>query len=178
MNQENVLEQEFMARLRDVEMDVTVRFGLTELPLREVAALGSGSMLELNRTVDEPVELLVNDCPFARGEVVVVDGYYSVRITEVSPAERHSNTFLVDGVGSLNSEPFANKAEQSAPNESPTPTQIPPAAQAQKPSPPQNQPQQAPQQPPQQAQPKPAAPPPPAAPQPKPAAPTSPENEQ
>lgn len=101
MEKEKNIQQEFLDRLRDVELDVTVRFGQTELPLREVAALGGGSMIELNRTVDEPVELLVNDCPYAIGEVVVVDGYYSVRVTKVSPPEKHPNTFLVDAMDGI-----------------------------------------------------------------------------
>ncbi len=83
-----------LERLLDVEMDVTVRFGLTEMPLREVVRFGIGSMIELNRAVDEPVELLVNNFPFARGEVVVVDGYYGVRVTEVDSPELRSQTFL------------------------------------------------------------------------------------
>lgn len=70
-------------RLHDVEMNVTVRFGKTMMPLRDVVRFGVGSMIELNRGVDEPVELLVNDAPFAYGEVVVIDGYYGVRITEL-----------------------------------------------------------------------------------------------
>jgi flagellar motor switch protein FliN len=83
-----------MERLLDVEINVTVRFGKTEMPLRDVVRFGVGSMIELNRTVDEPVELLVNNFPFARGEVVVIDGYYGVRVTEIgSPAER-SRTLL------------------------------------------------------------------------------------
>jgi flagellar motor switch protein FliN/FliY len=45
--------------------------------------MGAGSMIELNRAVEEPVELLVNGRLLARGEVVVIDGYYGVRITEV-----------------------------------------------------------------------------------------------
>ena len=81
-------------RLLDVEMDVTVRFGLTEMPLRDVVKFGVGSMIELNRTVDEPVELLVNDFPFARGEVVVIDGYYGVRVTEIGTPEERSQTLL------------------------------------------------------------------------------------
>jgi flagellar motor switch protein FliN len=76
-------------RLLDVELEVIVRFGTTTVPLRDVVQMGTGSMIELNRTIDEPVELLVNDRPLARGEVVVVDGYYGVRITEIgTPAER------------------------------------------------------------------------------------------
>lgn len=83
-------------RLLDVEMGVTVRFGATKVPLRDVVNFGNGSMIELNRMVDEPVELLVNNFPFARGEVVVIDGYYSVKITEIESAERRSNKFFPD----------------------------------------------------------------------------------
>jgi flagellar motor switch protein FliN len=81
-------------RLLDVEMNVTVRFGKAEVPLREVVRFGVGSMIELNRTVDEPVELLVNNSPFARGEVVVIDGYYGVRVTEIGSQEERSQTLL------------------------------------------------------------------------------------
>jgi flagellar motor switch protein FliN len=76
-------------RLLDVELDVVVRFGITTVPLRDVVRMGVGTMIELNRAVDEPVELLVNNRSLARGEVVVVDGYYGVRVTEIGPpAER------------------------------------------------------------------------------------------
>jgi len=76
-------------RLLNVELEVIVRFGVTTLPLSYIVQMGSGSMIELNRTVDEPVELLVNGRLLARGEVVVINGYYGVRIIEItSPAER------------------------------------------------------------------------------------------
>lgn len=76
-------------RLLDVELEVVVRFGMTTMPLRDVVRMGVGTMVELNRTVDEPVELLVNGRPLARGEVVVVDGYYGIRITEIgAPTDR------------------------------------------------------------------------------------------
>lgn len=81
-------------RLLDVEMNLTVRFGKTEMPLREIVHVGVGSMLELNRSVDDPVELLVNNFPFARGEVVVIDGYYGVRVTEIGSAEERSQTLF------------------------------------------------------------------------------------
>jgi len=81
-------------RLLDVEMNVTVRFGTTEMPLREIVRFGVGSMIELDRTVDEPVELLVNNYPFAQGEVVVIDGYYGVRVTEIGSPEERSRTIL------------------------------------------------------------------------------------
>ncbi len=81
-----------MERLLDVELEVVVRFGLTQIPLRELVRIGVGSMIELNRQVDEPVELLVNNHPLARGSVVVVDGYYGVCITEIGqPEERRQS---------------------------------------------------------------------------------------
>ena len=67
----------------DVELDVTLRFGQRQLSLREVMELTSGSVVELDREVDEPVELLLEDRVIARGEAVIVDGNYGVRITEV-----------------------------------------------------------------------------------------------
>jgi flagellar motor switch protein FliN len=76
-------------RLLEVELDVVVRFGMTQLPLRDAVRIGVGTIIELNRTVDEPVELLVNGRLLARGEVVLVDGYYGIRITEIgAPSER------------------------------------------------------------------------------------------
>jgi flagellar motor switch protein FliN len=82
-------------RLLDVEMNITVRFGSTRVPLRDVANFGVGSMIELDRNVDEPVALLVNNAPFAEGEVVVVDGYYGVRVTKlVSACEQENNSVI------------------------------------------------------------------------------------
>jgi flagellar motor switch protein FliN/FliY len=54
-----------------------------QLPLQEVLKLTAGSIIELNRTVDEPVEVIVNNCVVARGEVVVVEGNYGVRIHHI-----------------------------------------------------------------------------------------------
>lgn len=75
--------------LLDVDLELSVSFGHTTLMLQEVLKLSSGSIVELNRSASDPVELLVNDSVVARGEVVVVDGNYGIRITEVvSPRER------------------------------------------------------------------------------------------
>ena len=75
--------------LYDVELPVSVSFGRAHLPLKEVLKLTSGSIVELNRTVTEPVEVIVNNCVIARGEVVVVEGNYGVRIQQiVSRSER------------------------------------------------------------------------------------------
>lgn len=93
-NENNLESANNIERLLDVEMNVTVRFGTTEVALRDIVRLGIGSMIELNRTVDEPVELLVNNSAFARGEVVVIDGYYGVRVTEIGSTEERSRTLF------------------------------------------------------------------------------------
>lgn len=69
--------------LMDVELPVSVSFGHVQLPLQDVLKLTAGSIIELNRTVDEPVEVIVNNCVVARGEVVVVEGNYGVRIQQI-----------------------------------------------------------------------------------------------
>jgi flagellar motor switch protein FliN len=73
----------------DIDLPVVVRFGRTELPLRTLTRLGPGSVIDLGRTPDEPVELMVSNRVVARGEVVIVGGNYGIRIIDVvSPSER------------------------------------------------------------------------------------------
>jgi flagellar motor switch protein FliN/FliY len=67
----------------DVELNVTLRFGQRILTLREILDLTSGSVVELDRQVEEPVELLLEGKVIARGEAVVIDGNYGLRVTEV-----------------------------------------------------------------------------------------------
>lgn len=75
--------------LMEVELPVSVSFGRAELLLKDVLKLTTGSIVELNRTVDQPVELIVNNCVIARGEVVAVEGNYGLRIQHIiSPQER------------------------------------------------------------------------------------------
>ncbi len=69
--------------LLDVELPVSVSFGRALVPLKEILKLNSGSIVELNRAVTEPVEVIVNNCVIARGEVVVVEGNYGVRIQQI-----------------------------------------------------------------------------------------------
>jgi len=69
--------------LLDVEMPVSVSFGRTQARVQNILKLISGSIIELDRAISEPVEVIVNNCTIARGEVVVVDGNYGVRIIEV-----------------------------------------------------------------------------------------------
>jgi flagellar motor switch protein FliN len=73
----------------DIELVATARLGRVEVPLADVLNYGPGSIIELGHMVDEPVELLVNGKLIARGDVVVVDEKFGLRITEiVSPRER------------------------------------------------------------------------------------------
>lgn len=69
--------------LMDVELDVTLRFGQRHLTLREVLDLTSGSVVELDRQVEEPVELILDGKVIARGEAVVIDGNYGLRVTDI-----------------------------------------------------------------------------------------------
>lgn len=70
--------------LYDIELDATLQFGSREMPLREILELGPGDVVELDRHVSEPVDLVVGDRIVARGEVVVVSGNFALRITEVA----------------------------------------------------------------------------------------------
>jgi flagellar motor switch protein FliN/FliY len=75
--------------LLDVKLDATIRFGQKQMLLREVLDLHPGIAVALDRQVEEPVELLVGGRTVARGEVVIVDGNYGLRITEIlSPQHR------------------------------------------------------------------------------------------
>jgi len=78
--------------LLEVEMPVSISFGRAELPLRDVLKLTTGSIIELNRTVNEPVEVIVNNCVIARGEVVVIEGNYGIRIREIISRQERLRT--------------------------------------------------------------------------------------
>lgn len=75
--------------IMDVSMRVTVELGRSSMTVEEVLSLGPGSVVELDKLAGEPVDVLVNDQLIARGEVVVVDENFGVRVTEiVSPRRR------------------------------------------------------------------------------------------
>lgn len=73
--------------LMDVQLAMTLRFGSTRLLLREILDLNPGSVIELDRKIQEPVDLLLDGKMVARGEVVVIEGNYGLRVTEVSGME-------------------------------------------------------------------------------------------
>jgi flagellar motor switch protein FliN len=70
--------------LLDVELEASLRFGCRELPLGEILDLGPGDVVQLDRHVADPVDLIVGDKIVARGEVVLVNGNFGLRVTEVA----------------------------------------------------------------------------------------------
>ncbi|HWR36692.1 MAG TPA: flagellar motor switch protein FliN [Clostridia bacterium] len=78
--------------LMDVELGMTLRFGERRMLLREILDLSSGAVIELDRQVHETVDLLLDNRVVARGEVVIVDGNYGLRITEVASAAQRIET--------------------------------------------------------------------------------------
>ncbi len=80
--------------LMDVELPVSVTFGRTQLRLKDAIKLTSGSILELNRSIVEPVEVIVNNCVIARGEVVLVEGNYGVRIQQIVSRQERLRTLF------------------------------------------------------------------------------------
>jgi flagellar motor switch protein FliN/FliY len=78
--------------LLDVELPVSVSFGRAQVSLKDVLKLTTGSIVELNRSILEPVEVIVNNCVIARGEVVVVDGNFGVRVRQVISRQERLRT--------------------------------------------------------------------------------------
>ncbi len=70
--------------LLDVPLDVRIRLGEAEMTIEEVVSLRDGSVVELDRAPGDPVDVLVNDRVVARGEIVVVDDRFTVRVTELA----------------------------------------------------------------------------------------------
>jgi flagellar motor switch protein FliN/FliY len=76
-----------LERLHDVPVELAVEIGRTRMTIGETLSLGPGSIVTLNRLAGEPVDLLVNGKPIARGEVVVIDEEFGLRVTEVVAGE-------------------------------------------------------------------------------------------
>jgi flagellar motor switch protein FliN len=72
-----------LSRLSEIPMELSVEIGRTHMTVGETLELRVGSVVELERQAGEPVDLLVNGSPIARGEVVVTDEQYGLRITEI-----------------------------------------------------------------------------------------------
>jgi flagellar motor switch protein FliN/FliY len=74
--------------LLDIELEASLRFGSREMPLGEILDLGPGDVVQLDRHVADPVDLIVGDKIVARGEVVLVNGNFGLRVTEVAAPKK------------------------------------------------------------------------------------------
>jgi len=75
--------------LFDVSLHVSVELGRTDMTIREILSLGVGSVIGLTKLAGEPVDILINGKPIARGEVVVIDDKFGVRVMDIlSPQDR------------------------------------------------------------------------------------------
>ena len=73
----------------DVQLGATVELGRSRLAIRDILSLGPGSLVELDKLAGEPADLLINGKPLARGEIVVIDENFGIRITEImAPTDR------------------------------------------------------------------------------------------
>ncbi|MDH7481916.1 MAG: flagellar motor switch protein FliN [Armatimonadota bacterium] len=80
----SVGDQSSIDLILDVSLDLSVELGRTSIPVRDVLQLGPGSVIELDKLAGEPVDIMVNGKLIARGEVVVVDENFGVRVTEIA----------------------------------------------------------------------------------------------
>jgi len=70
--------------LIDVPLQVVAELGRTKMPVKDILKLGEGAVIELEKLADDPIDLRVNDKLIAKGEVVAIDDYFGVRITEIA----------------------------------------------------------------------------------------------
>jgi flagellar motor switch protein FliN/FliY len=92
-----------LRRLSDVAMELSVEIGRTRMTVGEMLQLRAGSIVTLERLAGEPVDLLVNGTPIARGEVVIVDEQFGLRVTEIVEGDQAAGSFAEhengDGMG-------------------------------------------------------------------------------
>ena len=85
-------EQGNIGLIMDVNMEMTVELGRTKKQIKDILGMGEGTIIELDKLAGEPVDILVSHKPIAKGEVVVIDENFGVRVTEIlSPMERVSD---------------------------------------------------------------------------------------
>jgi flagellar motor switch protein FliN/FliY len=88
-SEEKASDPKRLELLLDVPLDIAVELGRARLSVQELLQLGPGSVIELDKVAGEPLDILVNDRLVARGEAVVVNDKFGIRITDiVSPSER------------------------------------------------------------------------------------------
>jgi flagellar motor switch protein FliN len=100
-----------ISRLSEIPMELSVEIGRTRTTVGEALELRVGSVVALGRQAGEPVDLLVNGSPIARGEVVVVDERYGLRITEILDPRHEQSLAAAAGAEDAEGEPGPGGAE-------------------------------------------------------------------
>jgi flagellar motor switch protein FliN/FliY len=86
------VEEESFQLLHDIPLKVSVELGQTRMLIQDLLDLGQGSVIDLERMAGEPVDVLVNGHPIARGEIVVFNDRYAVRVVSINtPVDRASS---------------------------------------------------------------------------------------
>lgn len=80
--------------LLDIGLQVTVELGRAKMNIREVLTVGPGTVVELNRVAGEPVDILINGKPIAKGEVVVIGDMFGVRVTDILPPAQRVQSMM------------------------------------------------------------------------------------
>lgn len=80
--------------LMDIGLQITVELGRARMTIKEVLSLGPGTVVELNRVAGEPVDILINGKPIAKGEVVVLGDMFGVRVTDIIPPAQRVQSML------------------------------------------------------------------------------------
>ncbi|MFW5799898.1 MAG: flagellar motor switch protein FliN [Spirochaetota bacterium] len=89
MDTDEILDLTNLELINDIKMTLSVEIGRTRMPIREILELGKGSLIELNKMNNEPVDILINNMLIAKGVVVTISDDFGVKITEIiSPDER------------------------------------------------------------------------------------------
>ncbi len=101
--------------LLDVDLDVKIELGRTKLTLEQVLRLGSGAVVELQKLAGDPLDILVNEQPIARGEVLILNDNFCVRVTEIlAPVDRRA--VLAGGRGGEDADAESEDSEQTESN--------------------------------------------------------------
>ncbi|MEA3357892.1 MAG: flagellar motor switch protein FliN [Thermodesulfobacteriota bacterium] len=88
-NEQEETEKYDLGFILDIPLELSVEFGKVKIVINDLIQLGQGSIIELNKSVGDPLEIYINGKLIARGEVVVVDDKFGIRVTDIiSPIER------------------------------------------------------------------------------------------
>ena len=88
-NEQKEIEKYDLGLILDIPLELSVEFGKVKIVINDLIQLGQGSIIELDKSVGDPLEIYINGKLIARGEVVVVDEKFGIRVTDiVSPIER------------------------------------------------------------------------------------------